>query len=613
MSAIESRVFRSRPQHSSPTWARLVFRGVAVATFSLALASACSSSGNGGNVSGNGGNGSTNSGSGTNYSNGNSNSNSTNTGSGTNYSNGGSNSTNTGSGSGNTGNGSGNTGNGSGNTGNGSGNTGNGSGNTGSGSGNTGNNSGITDGGGDSTVSPADGSSGCTNTDTSVINIDSSGWACNNQWDIEGAWYCYADSDGTSDCGGTGAIPYKAASSGMCISGTTSTSTSGAYGAAIGLVLNQVAQNDADKLSYNATAKNIVGFAITVTGTTGGSVLNVNFPFGGKPGVTSTGENPAVTLPGVSSGSSPITYNVMIADAIISDNTTAFPATTVNASELNDIQVAIPSSDGIAHAYNYCVTKIVPITATAAAPATQGNYGPAFNEGKQIVLEGLGPYGIQNDPVGMGTDPISVQATYGGGQIGFSATPSFNTVGSNTPGAFPSIVYGWINGANVLGASEGGYAANKSIGSLTSVKSNWSYTAGSGSWDAAYDTWLAGSADPLTAGYELMVWLGHGSVNPIGAPGTSVTVSGATWTVSEGTNHTGQPVVSYLSPSNMASVTDFDLLPFFQEAATSHRGTGGPNNEPAISTSTILLSVQAGFELYESGTWTTNSYSISIQ
>jgi hypothetical protein len=606
MSAIESRLFKSRIQHSSPSWARLVFRGAAVATFSLALASACSSSGKGGDVSGNGSTGSgSNNSSGTNYSNsGNTGSGSGNTGNG---------SGNTGNGSGNTGSGSGNTGSGSGNTGSGSGNTGSGSGNTGSGSGNTGNNSGITDAGGDSTISVADGSSGCTNTNTSAINIDSSGWACNNQWDIEGAWYCYADSDGTSDCGGTGAIPYKAASNGMCISGTTSTSTSGAYGAAVGLVLNQVAQNDADKQSYNATAKNIVGFAITVTGTTGGSVLNVNFPFGGKPGVTSTGENPAVTLPGVSSGSSPITYNVMIADAIVSDNTTAFPATTVNASELNDIQVAIPSSDGIAHAYNYCVTKIVPITAAAAAPATQANYGPAFNEGKQIVLEGLGAYGIQNDPFGVGTDPISVQATYGGGQIGFSATPSFNTVGSNTPGAFPSIVYGWINGANVLGASEGGYAANKSIGSLGSVKSNWSYTAGSGAWDAAYDCWLAGTASPLTAGYELMVWLGHGSVNPIGAPGTAVTVSGATWTVSSGTNHTGQPVVSYLSSSNMTSVTNFDLLPFFQEAAASHRGTGGPNGEPAISTSTILLSVQAGFELYESGTWTTNSYSISIE
>ncbi|MGA3120460.1 MAG: hypothetical protein ABSF69_06780, partial [Polyangiaceae bacterium] len=89
MSAIESRLFKSRIQHSSPSWARLVFRGAAVATFSLALASACSSSGKGGDVSGNG---STGSGS--------------NNSSGTNYSNSG----NTGSGSGNTGNGSGNTG-----------------------------------------------------------------------------------------------------------------------------------------------------------------------------------------------------------------------------------------------------------------------------------------------------------------------------------------------------------------------------------------------------------------------------------------------------------------------------------------------------------------------
>ncbi|MGD0680016.1 MAG: hypothetical protein ABSC94_31925 [Polyangiaceae bacterium] len=448
----------------------------------------------------------------------------------------------------------------------------------------------------------ADGGLACTNTSMSTINIDSSGWVCDNQWGIQGAWYCYADTAGTSDCGPTGYIPYSTTSNAMCISGVTSTSTNGAtaYGAGIGLVLDQPAHGaDAGKDAFDATAKNIVGFAITISGNTGGSVLNINFP----PALLSTGESAAVTVPGVSGTS--VTYNVLIADAIISDNATS-PIPKIDPTKLTDVQVALPGADGIQHTYNYCITKIVPLMAAPTAPGTLTAYGPTFNEGKQIVLEGLGPYGVQNDPFGVGTDQMTMTASYGGGQVGFSATPSFGPTG-NTPGAFPAIVYGWTHGGNYVGTAEGGYAGGKAISALSSVKSSWSYTPGSGNWDAAYDCWLAANPTPISAGFELMVWLGHSNVNPIGGQNTAVTVTGATgtWTVSNGTNSTGQPVVSYVSSSNMTSVTDFDLLPFFKEAASSGRG--------GLSSADDLLSVQAGFELYNSGTWTTNSYSISVQ
>jgi hypothetical protein len=437
-----------------------------------------------------------------------------------------------------------------------------------------------------------------------TINIDSSGFACNNQWGIEGAWYCYKDSSGISDCGPTGYIPYKASSNAMCISGTTSSAPASmtSYGAGIGLVLSAIGRGiDAGKAAFDATSKNIVGFAVTVSGTSGGAVLNIGFP----PSMESTGESTAVTVPGVSG--TPVTYNVMLADAIVSDNTTKVPPPTVSASDITDLQVSIAGADNIAHTYNYCVTKVVPITAAPAAPGSVTSYGPSFNEGKQIVLEGLGAYGLQNDPFGVGSDPMSMTASYGGGQIGFTASPTFGDTG-NTPGAFPSIISGWVHGGNYVGTAEGGYAGGKSISALTSVKSSWTYTAGGGKWDAAYDCWLAANPAPISAGFELMVWLGHNTVNPIGGQNTPVTVAGApgSWTVSTGTNGTGQPVVSYLSTTNMTSVTDFDLLPFFKEAASSNRASG-------LSMSTDLLSVQAGFELYQAGTWTTSSYKIAIQ
>jgi hypothetical protein len=434
------------------------------------------------------------------------------------------------------------------------------------------------------------------------INIDASGWACNNQFGIQGAWYCYADKAGTSNCTGTGAIPYNMASNAMCINGTTSTSTdpSAAFGAGLGLVLNQTSHLDQTKNPFNATSKNLVGFAITISGDSGGSVLNINLP----PALTPAGESAAVTVPGVSSASSPITYNILFSDAIISDQTTVFPK--LDPTKLTDVQVAIPGADGVAHSYNFCVTKLLPIMAAPAAPGSLASDGPTFNEGKQILIGGIGPYGVQNDPFNVGGDPMTMQVSFGGGQAGFTATPSFTSGGV---GAFPSVAYGWIHGGNFVGGNDPArYVGGKTIGALASVTSSWSFTAGGGNWDAAYDCWLGGNANSVNAGFELMVWLARNGVNPIGGQNAPVTIAGApgTWTVSTGTNPTGQPVVSYVSSSNMMSVTNLNLLPYFQDAANSSRA-------PGLTTGTFLLGCQAGFELYNPGTWTTSSYRMSIQ
>ncbi len=440
-----------------------------------------------------------------------------------------------------------------------------------------------------------------------LINEDSSGIACNNQWGITGAWYCFADTSGTSSCpGGTagnGVIPYNKMNNAMCLSGTTASGmpSATAYGAAIGLELNHVNPDAGPKSPYNAKAKGIVGFAITISGDSGGSILNVNFP----PAQSTTGEAPGVTLPGVATGS-PMTYNVLFSDAIMSDNSATPIPKVVDQTNVTDVQLKI-DVDGIAHAYNFCITKIVPLMAAPAAPGTQGALGPTFNEGKQIVVTGLGPYGVQNDPFNVGSDPMTMAVTYGGGQIGFTATSNF-TSGGSTPGAFPSVAYGWIHGGNFVGGTNAGaYTTAKTIGSLASVTSSWSFTAGSGSWDAAYDCWLGSNSDSIGPGSELMVWLAHATVNPIGGQNTPATITGATgsWTYSTGTNGTGQPVVSYVSTTSMTSVSNFDLLPFMKDAAS--------NGRASLSTGSYLLGCQAGFELYNPGTWKTNSYSMSIK
>jgi hypothetical protein len=443
----------------------------------------------------------------------------------------------------------------------------------------------------------------CTNTDPTQINIDSSGWACGNNYGIQGAWYCYTDGMGTSSCQGTGYVPYSASSSAMCISGSTSSPPSSTiYGAGVGLVLNQ-AEHDVGKSPYNASSKNVVGFAVTIAGDSGGSVLNINFPTS-----AANTASPSVTVPGVSSSSSPVTYSVLFADAAITYNNKT-PVSRVDPTSVYGLEVAMPA-DAVNRNYNYCVMKVVPLTAAPAAPSSCGSaYGPTFTNQTQVVVEGLGSYGVQNDVFGA-SDPMTMQAFYGTKCAGFSATTNFDTTGSNTPGAFPSVVYGWGLGGNFYGGADpGGYAGGKTIAALASATTSWSFTPGNGNyWDAAYDTWFAQNPNPLNAGLELMVWVARGSAaNPLGGSGSPVQgqICGANWNVATGTNGSGQPVVTYIRSSNTTSVNNCDLKGFFMDAANNGRG--------GLSSGWYLLGIEAGFELYQQGTWTTSSYSVSVQ
>jgi hypothetical protein len=323
----------------------------------------------------------------------------------------------------------------------------------------TGGSVGPRDGGGPDGAIGLD-ASACRNTDLTAINIDSGGRVCNNQWGIQGAWYCYTSPQTTSTAASgapacpantTGIIPFNATSNAICMSGTTGGSADGAdFGAGVGFELNNLVADPALKNTFNATTKNVIGFAITVTGTSGGSVLNINFPQ--KPSLFATGKAAAVTVPGPAGAST--TYNVLLAQAIVGDNGMGIsPPPVFNPSALTDVQVAIPGADGVRHQYNLCVTRVVPLMAAPAAPAAFGNYGALFGEGKQIFIEGMGPYAIQNDPVTVGANVVNMQAMYGAGNVGFSATPTFTSGGV---GAYPSILMGWVQGGYYVGGGAPG-------------------------------------------------------------------------------------------------------------------------------------------------------------
>jgi hypothetical protein len=457
----------------------------------------------------------------------------------------------------------------------------------------------------------------CTNTDMSLLPIDESGFVqerCNT-YGIEGAWYCYADTtlpggsasnNGNSNCVDH-VVPYVAASNGMCISGTTSTN-SGAYGAAIGLELNTpgaVGGVDQTKQAYNASLHNVYGFEITITsynGATDNYALRLTWTTGAATTVT----QPFVDLPG------PGTYDVYFADAVVPGSFADTSAgMRLNPSAIYDIQLAIPQEGTTAVKYGYCITELKPITTPQTIPTACGtlaNYGgPAC--GAQDLMAEVGDYGVQNNVSGGGEQCI--QAKSGGGCAGFALTyPTNSLTASSFPAAYPAIVYGWQ-----AGSFYGNYKTAKTISAIGTVPTSWSFTppSSAGQWDASYDIWFhPTNASPKTAngGLELMVWLGYGGgVNPAGSMAKSAQTIGnvaGTWDIYKGSisvNGSTWQYIAYRRTAQVSSISAVDLKQFFNDAVGE--GVG-------ISTSSYLLGVQAGFEVTGANSGATSSYMVTV-
>ncbi len=465
-------------------------------------------------------------------------------------------------------------------------------------------NGGTTSGGASS--GGAAGSNGCTNTNTGVINEDASGYVCNNTWGIKGAWYCYSDGSDTStsckgsDGKGTGAIPWNAASSAMCLSGTMGTGN-GNY-AGIGFKVNSGPPGSTDTPgTWNASS--LVGFAITLAPGasgkgSGGMILNLEYPTSGDLD-PQTKDAPGVTLPGV--GNAPITYNVLFADSVLANN--ANNRFAVDPSKLTDVKLAF-FPDSISHTYDFCIKSIVPLMTAPNPVVATGAYGPTWNNQKPQAVNGVNGYAVQSAPFPTNGNPMTMQVNATSGGVGFtySAGSGFQAP-NNGPGSFPAVISGWGPGHDGI-QFYGPYKGGKTIGQLTSVKSSWTYSMGS-SGDAVYDVWFSNSsATPPVPGIELMVWIGNKDKNPLGSmPSGATAFNGRTPYV--GTNGTGESVVSYWVPTGTTgTASNLDLLAYFKDAA-SHGYAGLSNNS-------YLLGIQTGFEVY-SGNWTTTDYNINIQ
>jgi hypothetical protein len=446
---------------------------------------------------------------------------------------------------------------------------------------------------------------GCSNTDTSKINMDASGYVCNNTWGIKGAWYCYSDgSDSGTSCKGsdgkgTGQIPWNTTANAMCLSGTMGTG-SGAY-AGIGFKVNSGKPGDtAAPGTWNASS--IAGFAITLAPGpggkgSGGMILNLEYPTTTDLD-SQTKDAPGITVPGVPATGT-VTYNALFADSVLANNkNNRHP---VDPANLTDVKIAF-FPDSVSHSYDFCIKSIVPLMTAPNPVVATGAYGPTWNNNQPQAVNGINGYAVQSAPFPTNGNPMTMQVSATATGVGFTYTTggSFQAP-NNGPGSFPAVVTGWGPGHDGI-QFYGPYKTAKQISALTSVKSSWSFTMGS-TGDAVYDVWFGNSATPTVPQVELMVWIGNTGKNPLGSQASGGAVSGRQPYV--GTNGTGEQVVSYwVASPGVTSVSNIDLLAYFKDAA-SHGYAG-------LSNSSYLLGVQTGFEVY-SGNWSTTDYNITIQ
>ncbi|HXT97618.1 MAG TPA: hypothetical protein VN853_15055 [Polyangia bacterium] len=495
------------------------------------------------------------------------------------------------------------------------GSTSSGSGGSSQATGNGGSGPGTGNGGsGPSTGSGGSGPVTCGNSDMSIVPIDSTGWdpgSC-NEYGIQGAWYCYTDGMTQTNCT-TGTPPWNTSSGGMCLSGTSLGAVANTYGAAIGISLNDSGGTPDVKGSYDATAHNIIGFEVTITGSF--SPLDLRFGFKDSSGADVA---PFYAIIG------PGTYQILFSQASVPASWMVTNAgAMVMPTSLTDLQFQIAGDEKAGVDFNFCITSLKPIlssgsTGTGGSGGGTGGSGgnscgtlTAFGGGASKcgttdVITGVGNYAVQNDLYNAMGGTQCVTATSGGGCAGFTATPTLNVSGG-TPGSYPSIVYGW-HYHNVYGP----YTSPKQISAINSVPSSWQFTVPTGNvkYDVSYDIWINQSGgnptQPDGNTLELMVWLDETSnVVPAGSKVTTATIAGTTWNVYTGMVSTWH-YIAYQRSASTAPFNNVDLKAFMTDAATRNVGA---------TTSWYLLSVEAGFEIWQGSSSTpfvTNAYEVSV-
>jgi hypothetical protein len=237
-------------------------------------------------------------------------------------------------------------------------------------------------------------------------------------------------------------------------------------------------------------------------------------------------------------------------------------------------------------------------------PSQGASADPTTLCGGQHVSVAAGEYVVQNNEWNSNAN----ECVTTDGNADFTVAANDMTTPPGAPGGYPSIYQGCHWGSCTSGglAANPVEAADMTPGEVTTSWATAQPTGDGNMYDVAYDIWYnrAATTNHAPDCAEVMVWLGHqGSVRPYGtAVATNVDVGGANYTVWEGVQTT-EPTISYEMTTPATSVSNLDLYPITRDAVS--RGY--------ISDSCYLVSVEAGFELWQGGVGlATSAFSVHV-
>ena len=176
--------------------------------------------------------------------------------------------------------------------------------------------------------------------------------------------------------------------------------------------------------------------------------------------------------------------------------------------------------------------------------------------------------------------------------IGFTLTTANfdqSALGSYSPATYPSVYRGchWGNCT-----SSNPFPIEMS--NLASATSSVTITQPSGyENDSAYDIWFnqTSTTSGQPNGTEIMIWINHqGGAGPAGSLAGTATIDGASYQVYTG-RMTSWNIASYVANPGVDSVTNLNLIPFFNDAIS--RGM--------LQSSWWLIDVEYGFEVWNGG------------
>jgi hypothetical protein len=183
---------------------------------------------------------------------------------------------------------------------------------------------------------------------------------------IQGSFYWFADSQGTTLTGVTqGSVPYRPGS-GMCLTGRTVVDPDyQAWGAAIGLDLSYNTNTNIQE-AWDATAYGVVGFRVTVSGTTGKVPLRFQ--------VESLASRPADTALPFVEIEAPGTYTVLFEDAHVPSSWDISNAgEAADPSSIYSISLLVVGGGDTASDFDVCLTSLRPIVGETSGTGGAGS------------------------------------------------------------------------------------------------------------------------------------------------------------------------------------------------------------------------------------------------